>query len=1397
MLSPDPSSVPSTPGDLASRIQALPPDKRALLEARLQQKAAGGSAPSPEILRIVPDPENRHQPFSLTDIQQAYFLGRTGAFQLGNISTHLYTEIDTVDLDLQWLERSWNQVIRRHDMLRAVFLSDGLQQILKEVPLYRIEVRDLSGEDPESAARKLEEIRRRMSHQVLPVDRWPIFEICATRLDSHRIRLHASFDAITIDMASRLVLLKEWSLFYQDPKLKLPPLELSFRDYVLHQVAMKSSPEARRARDYLFQRVETLPSGPELPLASEGATQAKPAFTRRVGTLDKNAWEELKKRGRAHGLTASSLLLTIYSDALRIWCRKDHFCLNLTLFSPPRIHPQIGSILGDFSSLTLLEIRPIADESFVQRARSLQEQLWRDMDHHQVGGIEVLREIGRRKGGAPGILMPVVFTSGLIHSAGDSPDWGWLGQPVFGSSQTPQVWLDLVVTEASGALRCFWNSVDALFPHGLMEDLFRSFERHLRRLPEDDAVWNEPWSATARTLPPPRALEMQARENQTRGPEGEGLLHQLMERHVHARPDHPAVVSGSGVLSYRELQRISVRFGARLRDLGARPNAIVAIVMEKGWEQVAGALAVLHSGAAFVPIDPSVPEERLRHLLEQTQATLALTQAALESKLHWPAGVRRIIVEPMGASEAEPPSLPPAQMENDLAYVIFTSGSTGIPKGVSISHRSARNTLVDINERFCVGPSDRVLALSSLTFDLSIYDIFGILAAGGTIVLPEPSGTRDPAHWAELLVREKVTIWNTVPALMQVLVEYTQARGDTAWEALRLALLSGDWIPLKLPGMIRDRAPKAQVISLGGATEASVWSILYPIEAVDPTWKSIPYGKPMRNQSFHVLNDWLEPCPTWVPGQLFIGGIGLARGYWRDPEKTDASFITHPRSGERLYRTGDLGRFRADGTIEFLGREDGQVKIQGFRVELGEIEAALSRHPGVRGAVAAAFGESATGRRIVGYILPHQPPGPPVAELREFLGKTLPDYMVPASFVTLNEIPRTANGKVDRRQLPAPSVLQPPQTAAHPPLEGTSQVLRIARLVAEVLKVDRVEPDTDLLSIGATSLDVIRIINRFEREFGVRPRVDDFYRSPTVRWLDQERPTMTPSPLMVGPSEEIPAIPLLQEPAERDAFRRGQPGLRRGDEGRPRILLPSLPADESPWRLRRSVRRFPLKPVPLANLGRLLGTLGQRSWNGAPKYRYASPSGLYPVQVYLYAKPGRVNDLSPGIHYYHPVENRLVTLAPEARIDRTSYDLFVNAPLFDEAAFAIFLIADLRAVAPLYGGKSMHFAAVEAGLISQLLETEAPGVDLGLCQIGHVDFNRIRREFPLDEAHRLIHSLLGGASSDAAKDVPTPPFSAAVDVETRMIERIQELSPGEVQSLLKAHRSRKRTEEGA
>jgi yersiniabactin nonribosomal peptide synthetase len=816
---------------------------------------------------------------------------------------------------------------------------------------------------------ELEAIRREMSHQVLPAEKWPLFDIRASRLKDGWIRLHVSWDALIADAWSFFSFTSDWYEFYRNPETEVTPLDISFRDYVLAEADLQDSELYRRAKEYWTSRLPDLPPAPELPLAREPASIKQPRFNRRGFRLPAQVWQNLKDRATRNNLTPSGLLIAAYADVLSVWSKNPRFTINLTLFNRLPLHPQVNNIVGDFTSTILLGVESSEKDGFAARASRLQRQLWQDLDHRYFSGVQVLRELARLRGDFKKSVMPVVFTSALnMEALGcDVSGVSKLGEMVYSISQTPQVWLDHQVYEQDGELVLTWDAVEELFPEGLLDDMFAAYCGFLQRLAEEEDAWQR----TARHLIPAAQLEKRAGVNATEAPLSPEMLHTLFHNQVPHRQDHPAVISSNRTLSYQELFTCSNHIGHLLREKGAEPNSLVAVVMEKGWEQVVAVLGILNSGAAYLPLDSELPGERIRHLLADGKVDLVLTQSWLDEMLEWPDGIRRFFVDKAASAKEDGTPLKPAQGPDDLAYVIYTSGSTGFPKGVMISHRGAVNTILDVNKRFDLGPEDRVLAISNLNFDLSVYDIFGTLAAGGTIVFPDPDKAREPAHWLDLTTDHRITVWNSVPALMRMFEEYLSGGTDAAPLSLRLILLSGDWIPLDLPDKIKSYCNGVRVIGLGGATEASIWSNLCPIEKINPNWKSIPYGYPMLNQRFHVFNESMEDCPEWVPGQLYIGGIGLAKGYWRDEEKTKSSFIVCPQTGERLYRTGDFGRYLPDGSIEFLGREDFQIKINGYRIELGEIETTLKRLPGVKDAVVTVTEGTGKEKQLAGYVVPN------------------------------------------------------------------------------------------------------------------------------------------------------------------------------------------------------------------------------------------------------------------------------------------------------------------------------------------------------------------------------------------------------------------------------------------
>ncbi|BBM81666.1 non-ribosomal peptide synthetase [Candidatus Uabimicrobium amorphum] len=868
------------------------------------------------------------KPFPLTDIQQAYYIGRNELLEMGKVATHFYMELKCdLSLDIAKLTHSWQKLIERHEMLRAVVVEDSCQQVLTEVPSYEILEKNVAKLPEEKQDRCVEEVREEMSHQVFDAHKWPLFDIRVTKTFTCSY-LHISIDFLMTDARSLQILFYEWQQLYRED-VDIPPLEVSFRDYLLAEHnTIRNNNLYESSKEYWQKRIATLPRSPQLPLI-KNVRDSVQMFHRLRFVLPKAKWEAMQKKSEEQGFTPSAILISIFGEVLALWSKNLRFLLNLTLFNRLPLHQQVDQLIGDFTTSLLLEMNYEQHETFAQRVRGIFEQLLVDLDHRYYSGVNVIRDLSVVQKRAGDIVAPVVFTSTIgLAKNGFCPSH--FGEETYFITQTSQAWLDCFVFEENGELVVNWFFVKDLFPPQLIEVMFDKYREWIEKFCDEDL-----WTTEIDIMLP---QEQQAHRESVlvTKPASDALLHGLFLQELETRANNPAVIYEDVTLTYYELHKKSCAIANKLREMDVKPNELVAVVMEKGWEQVVAVMGILFSGGAYLPISAQLPQERVNYLLEN--ASIVLTQEQLRDQFVF---AKDKFVIDVSTFEGDSTPVPIVQKKEDLAYVIYTSGSTGFPKGVAISHQAAVNTIVDINERFAVTSDDRVLALSALNFDLSVYDIFGILAVGGCIVIPPTKFLREPRHWQELMDKHGVTIWNTVPALMQMLID-SQLQANNR---LRLVMMSGDWIPLTLPPQITEQWESCEVISLGGATEAAIWSIFYPIKKIDPAWKSVPYGKPLTNQSFFVFNKKWQSCPDWAIGELFIGGMGVAEEYWKAPEITEKSFVYHPVTKERLYRTGDLGRYLPDGNIEFLGREDAQVKIHGYRIELGEIETHLNKHP--------------------------------------------------------------------------------------------------------------------------------------------------------------------------------------------------------------------------------------------------------------------------------------------------------------------------------------------------------------------------------------------------------------------------------------------------------------------
>jgi pyochelin synthetase len=1397
--------------ELTQKLQALSPERRSLLAQQLRQKKSVGSpkqiqhSSSPSLAAITPNAQARFEPFPLTGLQQAYWIGRSGDFEMGQVAGHSYLELEDT-FDLNRLNQAWQTLIDRHDLLRAFVLPDGTQQVQKDLPPYSFRILDLRGQNSETVRSQLAQVRDRMSHQVLPSDRWPLFDIQATLLDEQRIRIHVSLDGLIFDGWSLGIIYREWAELYHRPETKLPPLEITFRDYVLAERSATDTEDYRRSQEYWRKRIADLPLGPILPLAKQPSAVTSGRFVRREAVVEASDWQRVKAHAAKLGITTPGILAAAYAEVLTLWSQERHFCINIPSFNRLPLHPQVNQLIGEAASFSVLEVDNRGNDSFAVRSQRLQEQLWRDLDHRFFTGVEVLRELALSQNRMSGSLMPVVFTAIPEDETGKTTyptvRAQALGKVEFAINQTSQVWLDNHVFEDQGALYCHWDVVEELFPEGLAQNLLDAFIRLLQLLAQAENLWDLNWADLMRQVMV--ATEQRLVLAGAEQPMPEILLQDLIAKQVPQRPDQPAVITPQRTLTYQALYNLANRWGRHLRNLGAQPNRPIAIAMEKGWEQAVAALGILQSGAAYLPVDTTVGSERLHYLLENGNVEIVLTQSWLDRRLDWPAQVKRLCVDLEDLQDIDAQPLEPIQGPDDLAFVLYTSGSTGLPKGVMIAHRGLVNAVVSTQERFAISEQDSILALTALHHDMSIFDLFGVLGAGGTLVMPDPNARRDPAHWSELMMKHGITLWNSVPAMMDMLLEYAGDRTDAIPQSLRLAFLGGDWIPLTIPKRLGTLVEGAKVVSVGGPTETTLWNIWYPVETIDPSWNSIPYGQPIPNTQYFVLNDALVECPEWVSGEMCVAGVGLAKGYWNDADKTDAKFIRHPRTGDRIYKTGDLGRLRPDGTLEFMGRSDFQVKINGQRIELGEIEATLQQYEGVSGAIATAHGETQAKKRLVAYVTPAQGKKLNLQELLSYLQARLPEHMVPSVIVPLEQFPLTGNGKVDRQALPAPFTANAVAAQSKPTQQSDRIVEKVAQIVSEVLQIEVVGLDANLLNLGANSLDMVRIGNQLEKEFKLRPRIDELFRLQSVQALvdyydckdDQSSSDRdTSHDILLGNQSLLSSYTVILDPLEREKFKKSRPGVRRDLDDAVAIQLQRPLLDEESkqkYAARSSYRKYLLKPIPFEKFGLFLSCLSQIEIEGQPKFLYGSPGGLNPTQVYLHVKPGRIEGVPFGTYYYHPETHKLVLLTPNVDIDRGIHIPFINTPMFDECAFSIFFVADLDAVGPSYGERGIHFVTLESGIMAHQLEIAGPNYGIGLCQVGSITFDRIRSWFRLKDTHILIHSTLGGyidSSRSSRPDIANTAGQNPEKMATELLHRIKALSSDETIQLIEVYRA--------
>ncbi|MDX1873729.1 amino acid adenylation domain-containing protein [Mycolicibacterium sp. 120266] len=1024
-------------------------------------------------------------PFPLAPMQHAMWIGRESDQQLGGVAGHLYVEFDGDAIDYDRLSAAATQLAERHPMLRVEFLPDGTQRIGPVPQPFPVQLVDLRHSDDVEA--RLAQLRRVKSHQQLEHG---VLELALTLLPDGRSRLHVDLDMQAADAMSYRTLMSDLTRLYNGADLT--PLGYTYRQY---RLAAARRPRAADAdRQWWAERIPELPDPPRLPVLPR-AEQADPRHTtRRHHWLDPQTRDALFGAARRRGVTPAMALAASFSDALAGWSAEPRFLLNVPMFGREQHHPDVDALVGDFTSSLLLDIDLGAADTAAARSRAVQAAFRSAAAHAAYPGLSVLRDLSRHRGTQ--VLAPVVYTSALGLGelfAGEVTDT--FGTPVWINSQGPQVLLDAQVTEFDGGILVNWDVREDAFPAGLIDAMFDRHIGELLRLAADDSAWE----ATRAPLIGAEQRAVRDRLNGITAEPGGQPLHAGFFASAAATPDATAVIGSTDTLSYAELREHVLAVAAALHTAGIKPGDTVAVLGPKGADQVTALLGILSAGAIYLPVGVDQPAERAERILATGGVRMALVCGDQEPTWLPALTIPEALRVGRRAMANDPGFAPVLADPQDLAYVLFTSGSTGEPKGVEVTHAAAMNTAEFLYGHFEIGPDDRCLALMTLECDLSVLDVFATLATGGAIVAVDEADRRNPDTWARLIHEHHVTVLNFLPGSLEMLVETATA---DLLSTLRVVLTGGDWVRTAMVRRLHTLAPGVRVAGLGGATETAIHATIHEAGTDLPAaWTAVPYGVPFPNNAARVVNSFGADCPDWVPGELWIGGRGIASGYRGMPELTATRFVEH--DGRRWYRTGDLARYWPDGTLEFVGRADHRVKISGYRIELGDVEAALQRIPGVRAAVAGIVPVAGTRRTdALAALVSVDDPGLDVQQITESMTDLVPPHMIPRHLAVVERIPFTLAGKTDRRaaaRILAELVADGPDDRRVP---VTPVQRALAAIIGELLGTSDIGVDDDFFALGGDSVLATTAVARI-REWLDTPTVmvPDIFATRTVEAL--------------------------------------------------------------------------------------------------------------------------------------------------------------------------------------------------------------------------------------------------------------------------------------------------------
>ena len=1046
----------------------------------------------PTLPPLAPLPRDTNYPLSFAQ-ERMWFLHQ---FAPDNAAYHIPSSFllnGPIDYDL--LVQTVQQMVERHEGLRTLFQVEAevARQVIQppfEIPRHLVDISHLQGEQQET---RLIEILSEQLHLPFDLANYPGWRMALIKLAPEKHVVIAIMHHIMFDQWSQGLFWTELVTLYDANKAglpdPLPSIELQYPDFAAWQRGWLHGDILEQMMAYWREQLESLPT---LAFPTDFVRPPVQSFAGQliIKDIPRDLTRRIQDLSQRHRTTQYMVAVAIFNLLLQKYCDQEDIPIGIPVANRHRL--EVESIIGTFVNSLVLRTDLSGNPSFINLLQRVREVTLDAYANQELPFEKLVDELISTRDFSRTPFFQVIFNLINAPFVPESPAGTEFSLLPFNRNVSQ---FDFSFTLILNDYEEFQPQIQleyctALFEQETMERLIGHYLHLLEQVTADPT---KPISEyTLLSQDEKRLLIDDWNDTGTPYPD-QSCIHDLFTAQASRTPEQIAVVVGNRSLTYAELEQRSNQLARFLQQKGVGPDDFVGLYMRRNLDMVVGLLGILKSGAAYLPLDPNFPADRLTYMLADSKTCLVLSEERLIEFAPTFAG-ELICLDRDWDRIAREPAGPIASSvtAKDLAYIIYTSGSTGKPKGVMLEHQSVVNFLTAMGERPGLTAADTLLAVTTLSFDISVLEIFLPLTTGARLVMVSKEVAADGWLLAEAMDRHQITIMQATPVTWSMLIESDWGGTPT----LQKVLCGGEALSRELANQILER--DVELWNMYGPTETTIWSA---VEQIEPGDTPITIGHPIANTTFYILDRQQRPVPIGVPGELLIGGDGLARGYLNRPELTADRFIPDPsstRAGARLYRTGDLARFKADGNVEFMGRLDFQVKVRGYRIELGEIEHVLDRHPAIRESVVIAREDNPGDKRLVAYYLlqtGHDEPTP--AEWRTFMQAHLPDYMIPSHFVPLDKFPLTPNRKVNRQGFPAPAVSRLAERPFIPPANDLEFIL--ADTLANILSLEKVSVEDNFFELGGHSLQATRYLARVNKNFRTDLPLRAFLQKPTVQ----------------------------------------------------------------------------------------------------------------------------------------------------------------------------------------------------------------------------------------------------------------------------------------------------------